>query len=220
MQIFGTDFDGVIINIEPQKAAIFGKIIENAWGMDKNEVIKYWMTTGGTSRRNKFNHFYHKKFGKELSDEQYFNIEKQFSLELKNNYYPKVELLPGALDLLKYVKNNFDFKFISSGVPMAEIQYLIELLKFSEYFDLVLGTNNLFRSKIDHFQKIVDENNPDLLVFVGDGVEDMRVAKQFQSKTIGVLTNCSKEDLITAGADITCATSLDIPPIIRTWLSQ
>ncbi len=218
MKIFGTDFDGVIINIEPQKAIAFGELFEKEWGLDKNEVEEYWMATGGGARRVKFDFFYHKRFGKNLNDEDYLAIESKFSNLLKTQYYPKVQLLPGALELLKFVKENLDFRFVSSGVPMEEINYLIKMLNLSEYFDLVLGTNRLFKSKVDHFQKITNEKHPDLIIFAGDAAQDMKVAKQFRAKTIGILTNCSKEELEKAGADTTCVSPLEAIPSIRSWL--
>lgn len=43
MKIFGTDYDGVIINIEPQKAEIFGTLLMKEWGIDKNVAAKFYM---------------------------------------------------------------------------------------------------------------------------------------------------------------------------------
>lgn len=50
-KIFGTDYDGVIINIEPQKALAFGEIMQRYWNVDRDEAATLWMATGGTSRR-------------------------------------------------------------------------------------------------------------------------------------------------------------------------
>lgn len=218
MKIFGTDFDGVIINIEPQKAIAFEKLVNKEWGMDENEVKKYWMATGGIGRRVKFDYFYHKKFGKNLSDKEYKLVENKFSNLLKTKYYPKVELLTGALNLLKFARANFDFTFVSSGMPIEEINYLIKLLGLSEYFDAILGTSKLFKSKTDHFQKVVEEKTPDLIVFAGDAAQDMKVAKQFGAKVIGVLTNRSKEELEQAGATVTCASPLEVISVLQKML--
>ena len=218
MKIFGTDFDGVIINIELQKAAAFGMIVEKEWGLSRDVVAKYWMATGGIGRRTKFDYFYHKRFGKDLSENEYLVIEKRFSDELKNDYYPKVKLLPGALDLLRFIKDNFDFTFVSSGVPMEEINYLVNSLNLSEYFDLVLGTSNTYKSKSDHFREILADKNPDLLVFIADGAKDMEVAKEFGAKSVGILTNCPRKELQEAGANVICNTTFDTIPIIKSWL--
>lgn len=202
MKAFGTDYDGVIINIEPQKARAFGEILNKHWGINTKEALDFWLATGGKSRRYKFNYFYNKAYNKRLSDEVYKTVEHEYSQLLKTNLYPQVTVLPGAMELLEYAKAHFDFLFVSSGVPMKEINYLVELNGVSQYFDLVLGTNQVYQSKREHFKKIFDEDKPDSIVFIADSPEDMKVAKEFPKTTaIGVLTNHSKEELKTAGAD-------------------
>jgi phosphoglycolate phosphatase-like HAD superfamily hydrolase len=201
MKIFGTDYDGVIINIEPQKATAFGSLLNKEWGVDKNEAENLWHATGGTSRRYKFDYCFKKQFNKNLTDEEYMVIGEKFGSLLRKEYYPKLELLPGALDLLKFAKKNFDFTFVSSGVPMKEIQYLVNINELSEYFNLVLGTDNTYKTKNDHFQRIIAEQKPELIIYIADGPEDMRIAKEFELvKAIGVATNHSKEELLNAGA--------------------
>ncbi len=201
MKIFGTDYDGVIINIEPQKAEAFGNLLNKEWNIDKQEASKLWIATGGTSRRYKFDFYYQKQFNMQLSDAEYKLVEKKFSDLLKSEYYPKLELLPGALELLKYTKQSFDFSFVSSGVPMEEINYLVNLNGISKYFDLVLGTDETYKTKNNHFKKIIDEKNPDILIFIADGLEDMKVTKEFSViQSIAITSNHSKEELIDAGA--------------------
>lgn len=41
MNIFRFDYDGTIINIEPQKANAFGKLIYKYWGVDKKEAVNF-----------------------------------------------------------------------------------------------------------------------------------------------------------------------------------
>ncbi len=201
MKIFGTDYDGVIINIEHQKAVAFGDLLNKEWSVNKNDAASLWIATGGTSRRYKFDYYYRKQFNKNLTDDEYKIIEKKFSNLLKNEYYPKIELLPGALELLKYAKNNFDFTFISSGIPMDELKYLVSLNRLSDYFNLILGTNKIFKTKNEHFQKIINDKNPNLIIFVADGPTDMKVVKALDIvQSIGITTNHSKEELVSAGA--------------------
>lgn len=204
MRAFGTDFDGVIINVETQKAQAFGSLLNKAWNLDKKEAVNFWANSGGTSRRYKFDYLYMKQFNKKLVDHIYKKVESEFSRTLKNNFYPKAALLPGALELLQYARNHFDFMFVSSGVPMLEIQYLTNLTKVSEYFDFILGTNEKYISKEDHFKEIIENKKPDLTVFVADGIEDMRVAKKFDLISIGIPTNNSRDDLFDAGATYIC----------------
>src|SRR3989344_2300397 len=204
MKIFGTDYDGVIINIEPQKASAFGELLYREWGVDKDEASRLWMEKGGTSRRYKFDHFYENHSGKKLADETYEVIESEYSNLLKSKYYSQVKLLDGALELLKFARTNFNFTFISSGIPTEEIKYLANLNGVSHNFDLILGTGGRNSSKADHFRQIIQERKPNLTIFVADSPADMKIAKEFGAIPIGVLTNHSREELLNAGASVTC----------------
>jgi phosphoglycolate phosphatase-like HAD superfamily hydrolase len=213
MKIFGTDYDGVIINIEPQKAAIFGEILNRHWRIDGKEAENFWQTTGGTSRKYKFDYLYNKQFGNQLPELEYTEIESEFSRLLKEKLYPNLTLLPGALELLKFARINFDHTFISSGVPMEQIKYLAEMNNVSEYFDLILGTNNEFPSKTEHFKNVISQWSPDRIIFVADSPEDMRIAKAANAIPIGILTNHTEQELINAGASATCNLQNAIPTI-------
>ena len=114
MKVIGFDFDGTIIDIEEQKAKVFGSIVNKYWNIDIDEAAKYWIETGGKSRRSKFDYFFNKKYNKELNDTEYKNIESEFSNKLKNEFYPKVKFIDGALDLLKFCRNYFDIIFCSA----------------------------------------------------------------------------------------------------------
>lgn len=213
MKVFGTDYDGVVINIEPQKAEAFGALLHEKWNVNKEEAAKFWIGTGGKSRRSKFDHFYEKQFGKKLQDEDYKVIESRYGNILKTEFYPKLKLLPGASDLLQYARSHFDYTFVSSGVPMLEIEYLVDLNGLTKYFDKILGTNEKYPSKREHFQEILSTQKPDNLIFIADGTEDMKVAKEFGAITIGIPTNHSEGELSNAGARYTCDLSQAVPII-------
>lgn len=204
MKVFGTDFDGIIINVEPQKARAFGSLLHKEWNVNQEEATNFWARSGGTSRRSKFDYFHLKQFNEQLSGGEYKKIESKFSNTLKNNFYPKISILPHALDLLKYARDRFDLMFVSSGAPMLEIQYLVNLTQVLQYFDFILGTNERYLSKEDHFRQIIENKKPDLTVFVADGLEDMKVAKKFNSIGVGVPINRSRKELLAAGATYVC----------------
>ena len=219
MKVCGLDYDGTIINIEPQKARVFGEIAQKYWDVDKQEAANYWIEKGGTSRRHKFDYFYKKQFNKNLSNSAYKEVEQEFSSILKNNYYPKVKLLPGVLKTIQFIRANFDFVFITSGITMEEIRYLVKLNSLSAYFDLVLGTNERYLSKRDHFKEVIEHTEPELMVFIADGLEDMRIAKEFNIICIGIPTNHSSHKLEEAGATYVCELG-EVKLIIKKLLSN
>lgn len=202
--VFGFDYDGTIINIEPQKAQCFGEVLQKHWGVNKKEAADTWIAEGGTSRRSKFDYFYDKQFHRTLTNEDYKRVESDFSSILKNKYYPKIQLLPHAREILDFVRANFEFVFVSSGVPMEEIQYLVRLNGVSRYFNVIYGTNNQYRSKHDHFRQVIKNTKPQMMVYLADGLEDMKVAKEFGIISIGLPTNHPEESLRAAGATHVC----------------
>lgn len=219
MKAFGFDWDGTIINIEPQKAQAFGEIVKRYWGADKKEARSYWQEKGGTSRRAKFDYFYKKQFDKKLRDDEYKKVEKEFSDKLKRDYYPKIKFLPGAVDVLKFVRANFDFVFVSSGVPLQEIRYLVNLSGLSGYFDLVLGTSKKYPTKKEHFNQIIKSKKPDLLVYLADGITDMQISKELGIISIGIPTNRPAKELKEAGADYICNLS-EVPALVKKILAN
>jgi phosphoglycolate phosphatase-like HAD superfamily hydrolase len=204
MKIIGFDYDGTIINIEPQKAQAFGELLFLRWGVDSQIASRFWIETGGTQRKYKFDYFYQKRYGCKLAEEKYKEIEKSYSLLLKEKFYPQVKLIPGALEILKFARNNFDVTFVSSGVPTKEINFLVKLNGVSRYFDFILGTDKKYPDKISHFKKTISTYSPNLLIYLADGLEDMIIAKKFEAISIGLTTNHSAVELKAKGANFVC----------------
>lgn len=205
MKIFGFDYDGTIINIEPQKAEAFGELLFSSWGVDKQTASRFWIETGGTPRKYKFDYFYQKRFGSKLAEDKYVEIEREYSLLLKEKFYPQVKLIPGALEILGFARKNFDITFVSSGVPMKEINFLVKLNGISKYFDFILGTDKKYPDKTFHFKKIISTYSPNLLIYLADGLEDMIIAKKFGATSIGLSTNHPAIELKAKGADFVCS---------------
>jgi phosphoglycolate phosphatase-like HAD superfamily hydrolase len=217
MKAIGFDLDESLIDIEEEKSRAFGVILNQFWGVDANEAARYWIETRGKSRRSKFDYFFNKQYGGVLTDDEYRKIERVFSDKLKNEFYPNARFLRGALELLEFSRTNFDITFISSGAPDDEVKYLVGLKDIGSYFDKIYGTGERFRSKEDHFKQLVDEFNPKLIIFIGDGLEDMRVGKKFNAITIGIPSHQTKEKLIEAGAQYVLPT-FKISGLLKTIL--
>lgn len=122
-------------------------------------------------------------------------------------------MLPHALDVLKFVRSRFDFVFVSSGVPLEEIRYLVKLNGLPDYFDLVLGTNEKYLSKRDHFKEILQTKKPSLFIFMRDSAEDVIIANQFNAISISLPTNQGEEVLKKTGAKFICSLEESIPII-------
>jgi phosphoglycolate phosphatase-like HAD superfamily hydrolase len=204
MKIIGYDFDGVFINIENEKAKLFGDILHKHWGVDPSQAFDVWLLHLGTSRRHKFDLMYQNNFQNKLEEETYQAIEKEFSDILVHDYYPNVKIIDETFETARDLNYQFDLSFISSGIPHAELNSIASKFKIDEYFDLILGTSQNFKSKIDHFDMIAQKHCPSLGIFIGDGLEDMKIAKQFKYTAIGIPANHTSQVLVEAGADIIC----------------
>ncbi|MBT4682851.1 MAG: HAD family hydrolase [Chloroflexi bacterium] len=207
MKIIGFDFDGVFINIENEKAKLFGDVVHKYWDIDPIIASKLWLDKLGTSRKYKFDVLFWKKNHKELDEENYYEIEKIFSSILIKDYYPSADIINETFEVARDMNGKFDLTFISSGVPNLELNVLATNLELNMHFDFVLGTDEKFRSKRDHFQMISQENSCSLMIFIGDGLEDMRIAKEFNFIAIGLPANHSPQKLLDAGADFICTYS-------------
>jgi phosphoglycolate phosphatase-like HAD superfamily hydrolase len=51
---------------------------------------------------------------------------------------------------------------------------------------------------------IAQKNCPSLGIFIGDGLEDMKIAKQFKYTAVGIPSNHTSQVLVDAGADLIC----------------
>ena len=204
MKAIGFDYDGVLTNIESEKARAFADTVSDEWNTDIKAASEFWLSQGGTSRKFKFDHFYKKQFRKEIPDDTYKEIESKFSQLLRKKYYPEIKLLPHITEVLDYARKNFEYMFISSGIPENEIRYLAELNKINWYFDIVLGTNDYYKTKKDHFYEIRKTKGPSTLIFVGDSAEDMKIAKISGAIAVGLTTNHTTEELKRSGADLVC----------------
>lgn len=204
MKIIGFDFDGVFINIEDEKAKLFGEILYKHWGINSDLARKVWVMNLGTSRRYKFDCIYREYYKSKLKDEQYQEIESEFSEILLKEYYPQVTLIKDSVENARYFKDKFDLSFISSGVTDKELQFLVTRYGLTPYFDYVFGTNQKYKSKNEHFAELSKNNNIDFGIFIGDGLEDMRIAKQFNFIAVGLPVNHGAHALFEAGADSVC----------------
>lgn len=204
MKIIGFDFDGVFINIETEKAKLFGDILYKHWGIDPILASNLWLLNLGTSRRYKFDLLYQNNFNNKLQEEIYQEIEQEFSDTLIRDYYPGAELINETFEAARDLNNKFDLSFISSGIPHDELNSIASKFKIDKYFDLILGTSQNFKSKADHFHIVTQNNLPSPGIFIGDGLEDMKIAKQFNFIAVGLPANHDSQALLNAGADLVC----------------
>lgn len=110
-----------------------------------------------------------------------------------------------SVETARIFKDKFDLSFISSGVTNKEIQILVSKYGLAPYFDYVFRTNHEYTSKEDHFSELLSKNQMDFGIFIGDGLEDVKIAKDFNFIAVGLPVNHKAGALIEAGADSVCS---------------
>lgn len=182
-KIFIFDFDGVLVDsVEIKTNAFYELYIE--YGSDVAEkVILHHRANGGMSRYDKFR-FYHKQYlDKSISDEELDKLDEEFSLLVIDNVVKANEIL-GASKLLERVCVKRKC-FICSATPEVEIQKIIKLRGWSNYFISVLGSPT---SKSNNLNEIIKKSKLNSIdaVFFGDAMADYEAAKDNLIDFIGV----------------------------------
>jgi phosphoglycolate phosphatase len=96
-------------------------------------------------------------------------------------------LFSGVMQSLSTLSNKYKLS-ISSGVPQKDLDESVAQYGISKYFSHILGfRNDSFKKGISHFTYISEKSNIPLecMVMIGDGTEDIRVAKEAGVLAIG-----------------------------------
>ena len=99
--------------------------------------------------------------------------------ELKDEY----KLYDGVIDILNKNHELGNKNILLSASSLAELKKQLDELKISEYFDEVLGIDNIYaESKIEIAKNWIKDKNPDDCMFIGDSLHDLESAKAMNIK--------------------------------------
>ncbi|MFH1655749.1 MAG: HAD family hydrolase [Candidatus Omnitrophota bacterium] len=107
----------------------------------------------------------------------------------------KSQLIPGARNILKYLKKKGYKLAVASNRPSAFSKILIRHLKIDKFFDFVLCADQIKKGKpnpeiINKIMKLFSVS-PQQTAYVGDMIVDVEAAKAAKVKSIAVLTDSS-----------------------------
>lgn len=128
----------------------------------------------------------HKDVFKKLATE-HGNLETQAAVELANKafYHPrlpeKLDLLPGALENLKFLTQKYNLYLVTAGFQDAQ-EAKVEKLEIAGFFKKIYVVNSLkSEKKLTAFKMIVDEENikPEELLCIGNSLSsEIKDARQ------------------------------------------
>jgi phosphoglycolate phosphatase len=143
------------------------------------------------------------------------------ALEILRAYYAEhlldtTDLYPGVRDVLEYYKDNK--KAVVTNKPYSFTLDIARGLKIENYFDDIIGIDSFTYGKPD--PRIVDmlldryHIGKEKAVVVGDGVNDIMLAKNSGVKSCALLNGYSqREDLLRLEPDYTCESIAELKKI-------
>jgi len=176
------DFDGVIIESANIKHEAFIEIFQD-YEIVLDDIVEYLLQNKATSRYAKFRDIYENFIGEEYNRQ----IEKELGDKFSEIVFQKVieaSFVKGAEEFLKYFSKNYPI-YIASNTPQEELNRILERRKIKKYFKEAYGSPP--GTKIEFINEILKRENalPNEVVYIGDMIEDYRIAKQLNIFFIG-----------------------------------
>ncbi len=178
------DCDGTIVNTYPLIMESFKRTFKKLlpdYKLTQEELNSFF----GPSLRKTFSIYF-----KEEEVDDVINTYRSFSKELMKDW---IHVFDGIMELLDYLKNNHYPISVLSNKAYDMIMYGFELVGLTEYFDIVVGYEQMPEHKpspkgldvIKDFYKIDDTYNNDIYL-IGDTAIDIKTAIAGNINSVGV----------------------------------
>ena len=168
------DFDGVVLDSAQIKTKAFPEVFKD-YPIHLDAIRTYHLDNQGISRFEKFEWIYKTLLNKDLSESKKIELGEEFS-KIVLDKVMNCEFIPGAEDLLKYLKQKQIISIVASGTPYQELQTIVEKRNLSSYFVEVWGSP---KHKKEIVIDILDKYGlqPSEALFLGDATTDYEAAK-------------------------------------------
>jgi len=129
-------------------------------------------------------------------------------------------LLPGVTETLKTLKK-MDLKVgLCTINGEKSTSYILKRFGIADFFDAVTPRESVryVKPSTDHLEATLKALgvNPEEAIVVGDGVSDMRCAKELKAIAVGLPTGVSSpKELISSGANYFITSITDLPTLIK-----
>lgn len=148
--------------------------------------------------------------------EKVFSVADRYELEAAH----KTDLIPGVLEALKALRRlNLKIGLFTLNGEKS-VNRILKSRHLERFFDTVATRETVSEVKPDpvHLELTLKELQvePEEAIVVGDGVGDMKCAKELGATAVGVTSGFSSpKELTRAGATCLITSPLDLPALIR-----
>jgi HAD superfamily hydrolase (TIGR01549 family) len=129
-------------------------------------------------------------------------------------------LLPGVAEILKTLKG-MDLKIGLFTISSEKsTNYILKRFRIASFFDAVTPRNSVkyVKPSSEHLKSVLKalEVDPRETIVVGDGVNDMKCARELKTIAVGLPTGLSSpKELISSGANYIITSITDLPMLIE-----
>ena len=116
---------------------------------------------------------------------------------------PEYKVYDGVVEMLKKNHELGNKNILLSASSLVELKKQLEELGIEEYFDEVLGIDNIYAgSKVDIALDWIKDKNPDDCLMIGDSLHDLETAKAMGVKCVLVAKGHQAKDILEKGHDL------------------
>ncbi len=204
-KVIVADWDGTLLDSTQTYFDAFVKIVKEKYGSPEHLIVAHIIEHNGLPVNEIFSSFIRKTQGRTLSEKELEDFERLYSKHV-DDHIQKAPLFEDVMPFLsKLRKHNIRLYVSSSGRPYRMVQRAQQLLDHGLVHDIFgFDPEKNFKKGKTHFdevfrREVADGNTNPELVFLGDTLHDIEVAKERGLTPYIRVKFLSKQDIIKHG---------------------
>ncbi len=200
-RILVTDVDGTLFDSMSLYLEAFKYTLRHM-GFNMEYVKRFYYGSAGTTLINQYSILL-KECDMQYSDIMVRCLVNDF-YEFLSEHKSEVNIFFGVQEIIMTLGEQNLPIFVTSGATTAKIEKWFK--KYGLPYTMLLGSDDIVKSKV-HIKMFADclempfDDFCQQAIFVGDGPNDMRIAKECGILAVGIPNTVSADDLLIAGAN-------------------